>query len=269
MTAPILAHETLSAEGAHPERWLLVLPGIFGTGRNWATVARRLARERPDWGVVLVDLRQHGDSQGFPPPHTVAAAAGDVATLADTLPSSAAAVLGHSFGGKVALAYATGAPAGLEQVWMADSTPEVGEPAGGAWDMLRAVRELPPHFTSRQELVDALAARGVARPVAQWMATNLEREAEGILRWRFDVDAIEALLRDFFRTDLWEAVESPPPGVEVHVIRATRSDVLSTEAVGRVRAAAAARLHEVEGGHWLNADAPDALVALLAEGLPE
>lgn len=268
MPPPILAHEKLTADGAEPERWLLVLPGIFGTGRNWATVARGVVRARPDWGAVLVDLRQHGDSQGFPPPHTIAAAAADLVPLAATLPGPAAAVLGHSFGGKVALAYAGRAPAGLRQLWVADSTPDAREPAGSAWAMLRVVRELPAAFTSRQELVDALTGRGVERPVAQWMATNLEREAEGILRWRFDVEAIEALMRDFFRTDLWQVLESPPAGVEVHMLRATRSSVLTDEAAARVAAAQGARLHSVEGGHWLNADAPDALVALLGRDLP-
>jgi pimeloyl-ACP methyl ester carboxylesterase len=269
MSPPILAHEKLTADGAEPEYWLLILPGIFGTGRNWATVARRFVRARPDWGAVLVDLRQHGDSQGFQPPHTVAAAAADVAALAAALPGPATGVLGHSFGGKVALAHAAGAPQALRQVWVADSTPESREPAGSAWAMLGVVRELPVHFSSREELVAALTARGVERPVAQWMATNLEREAAGILRWRFDVDAIEALMRDFFRTDLWDVVESPPVGIEIHFIRATRSSVLSDEAAARVRAAGGASLHDVAGGHWLNADAPDALVALLAETLPE
>jgi esterase len=43
---------------------------------------------------------------GLPPPHTVAAAAADVDRLVEHLDFHAAAVLGHSFGGKVALTYA-------------------------------------------------------------------------------------------------------------------------------------------------------------------
>src|SRR5690606_1532785 len=58
----ILAHERLTAPDSAPERLMLVLHGIFGAGRNWATVARRILAERPEWGAVLVDLRQHGSS---------------------------------------------------------------------------------------------------------------------------------------------------------------------------------------------------------------
>src|SRR5688500_8745529 len=72
---PILHHTRVVGPDATPERWLLVLHGIYGSGRNWGTIARRLVEARPEWGVLLVDLRNHGQSRGFPGPHTLAAAA--------------------------------------------------------------------------------------------------------------------------------------------------------------------------------------------------
>jgi esterase len=82
---------------------------------------------------------------------------------------------------------------------------------------------------------------------------------------------MEALLDDFFATDLMHVIEEPPEGLEVHVLRATRSDVLSGEAAARIEAAARRSgrvwLHDVEGGHWLNADNPAAVVELLVHGL--
>ena len=36
---------------ASPTSWMLFLPGIFGQGRNWNSVARRLVRERPEWAA--------------------------------------------------------------------------------------------------------------------------------------------------------------------------------------------------------------------------
>src|SRR5687768_4212315 len=99
---PLLNFDTI---GEAPRR-LYVLHGIFGAGRNWASIARKLVRTRRDWSVRLIDLRQHGASQGFPAPHTLSAAAADVDYLARELNEQPAAVLGHSFGGKVALMYA-------------------------------------------------------------------------------------------------------------------------------------------------------------------
>lgn len=267
-TAAVLNHQ-LVQEG-EARLWMLVLHGIYGQGRNWSSVARRIVRARPEWGAVLVDLRMHGASQGFAPPHTVAAAAADLDALEAVVSGQVGAVVGHSFGGKVALARAADGPAGLRQVWLIDSTPAARAPEGSAWEMLQVIRSLPAAFATRADLTGALERAGVAAPVAQWMATNLESSSDGF-RWRFDLEAIEALLRDFFRLDLWHVVERPPEGVEVHVVKAEASAVLAGDDLARAeRATAGGRtfLHRIAGGHWLNADNPDAVVDLLAEHLP-
>jgi len=268
--SPLLAHTRVTAKSAEPQRWLLVLHGIYGSGRNWGTVARRLVEARPEWGALLVDLRMHGASRGFSGPHTLAAAAADVDRLVEHLDFHAAAVMGHSFGGKVALLYADHHGQGLRQAWVVDSTMSVGAPQGTAWEMIEVVRALPPEFASRAEAVEGLVRAGYEEPVALWMAINLEM-ADGRYRWRLDFDALEEMLRDFFRTDLWRVVEQPPAGVEIHVVKATRSRSLDDEAVARVEGAAAGGrvfLHRLEGGHWINTDNPEGVLELLRTRLP-
>lgn len=267
---PILNHSRVSAAGREPERWLLVLHGIFGRGRNWGSVARQVVDARPEWGALLIDLRMHGDSRHFRPPHTVAASAADVRRLVEHLALPAAAVLGHSFGGKVALAYAREDAAGLRQVWVMDSTPAVKVPSGAAWRMIEIVRQLPPRFGSRAEAVAALQRHGYPEGLAQWMAMNLAPE-DGAFRWTLDWDAMEALLLDFFRTELWQVVEHPPAGVELHFVKATRSDTLDEETAARIERAGRENgrvaLHRLEGGHWINTDNPAAVVELLTAKL--
>jgi esterase len=263
----VLHHERVTAGEAEPAQWIFVLHGIFGAGRNWASVLRRVVRARPEWGALLIDLREHGASHGFAPPHTVDAAAADLHALADALGVQPTAVLGHSFGGKVALVYAREAES-LRQVWVIDSTPEVREPDGSAWSMLNLLRSLPSRFATRTDLVSALEAHGVATGVAQWMATNLEAH-DGAFRWRFDFDAVEALLLSFFETDAWAVVETPRPGLEVHLVRAEQSNVLAGAALERVAAAGGpTQLHRVAGGHWVNAENPQAIEELLVQKLP-
>jgi esterase len=265
--APQLNTQEVTADGASPERWMAVLHGIFGAGRNWASVAREIARARPEWGLLLVDLRQHGSSMGFDPPHTIERTAADLDALsADrTMP----AVLGHSFGGKIALLRGRDDER-VEQVWVIDSTPEQREPGGGPWSVLRVLRAVPDRFDDRQEAVAELLERGVEEGIARWMTTNLEWRDDAY-RWRLDPDDMEAMLLDFYQTDLWAVVEEPRPGLTLHFVRATGSSVLSADAIGRIRAAGERThqvfLHEVRGSHWLNADNPDALVDLIAGGL--
>ncbi len=279
-----LHHETVeappSAPRSAPARQMLLLHGIYGAGRNWGAVARRLVRARPDWRVVLVDLRSHGRSPRLSP-HTLECCAADLLALEDRLGAPADAVLGHSFGGKVALLHArerarrTGRAA--RQLWIVDSSPSTGAPGGSAWRMLGVLRRHPGPFGSRAEAVDAVASEGFSPLVASWMAVNAVRTDAG-LEWRLDPDEMEAYLRDYFRTDAWDVVERPPPGTDVHFVRALGSSVLGGDAAARIRRAArdgarrlrdAGRvfLHEVDGGHWVNTENPDALHEVLAARL--
>ena len=253
---------------------MLLLHGIYGAGRNWRTVARRLVDARPRWRVTLVDLRSHGRSPRLAP-HTVAACATDLAGVETHLGRTADAVLGHSFGGKVALLHARRAAPGPRRYWIIDSAPGAGPPAGGAWRMLGVLRRWPGPFGSRAEAVAAVEAEGYSPVVAGWMATNIAwdgGDGAGGWGWRLDPDEMEAYLRDYFRIDAWDVVEEPPVGVMIHFVKASASSVLGGDAVERIRAAGRRTnrvfLHQVEGGHWLNTENPGALVELLAHGLP-
>lgn len=267
---PTLAHSFVTAPDAQPTRWIYLLHGIYGRGRNWASIARRLVERRPGWGAVLVDLREHGDSLGFSGPHTLRESAADLHQLAQELGHSPAAVLGHSFGGKVALEYAREHPQGLRQLWVMDSTPDAREPSGSAWEMIERIRAMPERFASRAEFAELLREHGYPEGVGQWMAMNLE-PVDDEFSWRIDLSAMEELLRDFFRTDLWEVLEAPG-GPEIHLVRATESSVLDAEAVARAEAAgrgnARVHVHALEGGHWINTDNPEGVLRLLGEELP-
>lgn len=267
---PILNH-TLVTSVENPENWLYVVHGIYGAGRNWGNIARPLVAERPEWGVVLVDLRLHGGSQaGFDPPHTLRRCAADLKRLESHLGKPASALLGHSFGGKVVLLRAAEEPH-PRQVWVIDSTLRTGEPSGTAWRVLEIVRALPPVFSSRDELADAMVEHGYARSVGQWLAMNLQRGPDGFA-WKLDWDGMEEMLLDYFAGDVWPIVDEPPPGVDLHIVRATDSESIDAEARARIRRAAECvgrvSLHEVTGGHWLNADNPDGVLRVLAAFLP-
>ncbi|HET8653885.1 MAG TPA: alpha/beta fold hydrolase, partial [Longimicrobiaceae bacterium] len=231
-----LHHTRIVSDTRTPARWLLVLHGIYGSGRNWGTVARRLVDARPEWGVILVDLRLHGGSQGFPPPHTLATAAGDVEALAEELGIRPTAILGHSFGGKVALVYAAAHAEGLHQVWVMDSTIGAERAGGSTWRIMEIVRSMPEAFGSREEMVDRLAEHGYPKPLGNWLAMNLERHGDRF-RWRLDWEGVAALLRDYYRRDLWQTIENPPDAAEIHVVKATDSGAISAADEARIEAA--------------------------------
>ena len=243
---------------------MLMLHGIYGRGRNWQAIAKALVEARPDWACVLIDLPHHGDSGPGAHGDTLAGVAEDVVAWADAEGLPVRAVLGHSFGGKVALAMAERWRGRSLQVWVIDSTPEAREPSGSAWDLLATIRRLPRTFPSRQAFVSTLVDEGWAAGVAQWMATNLERQGDEFA-WRLDFDAMERLLRSFFAADLWSIVEHTDDQQTIHFIKATESSVMSDEAVARAAAAGdRVRVHRLEGGHWIHAERPEDVVSLVA-----
>lgn len=268
---PALHHEVLRPEEGRATRWTWFLHGIFGAGRNWRSLARRLIRRLPGWGAVLLDLRLHGASSAAEPPHTLEACAGDLAETAAGGAPRPEVVVGHSFGGKVALMHARRRPEGLGQVWVVDSTPSRREPAGRAVRMLETLRARSGPFGDREEAVAALGEEGFPPPVGRWMATNLVEREDG-LRWRFDLEEVGELLDDFFRRDLWDVVEAPPEGLEVAFVKAEGSEVLPEPECRRVEAAGSDTgrvwLERLPGGHWLNVTNPDGLLELMEERLP-
>jgi pimeloyl-ACP methyl ester carboxylesterase len=246
-----------------------MLHGIYGRGRNWQGIARALVAARPEYGCWLVDLPHHGDSGPGAHGDTVTGIAADLDAWLTAQGLALDAILGHSYGGKIALAVA-----GLEspkplQVWIIDSTPEIKDPSGSAWTMLELIRRLPARFASRDEAVSAIVAGGYPLGVAQWMGTNLVRD-EDAFAWRLNFDVMERLLNDFFTTDLWHVVEAPAANLDIHFIKASESSAISPDAVRRIEAASSDRvhLHHRDGGHWIHAESPEVVTALLVEYLP-
>lgn len=246
-----------------------MLHGIYGRGRNWQAIARALVAARPGYGCWLVDLPHHGDSGPGRHGDTVAGLAADLHDWMRERAITPDAVLGHSYGGKVALAYARYPRTSPVQIWIVDSSPEIRPPSGSAWDMLAIVGRLPSRFDSREQAVSAIVEGGFPPGVAQWMATNLTRGDGGFV-WRIDFDVMERLMLDFFRTDLWDVVDAPPANVTLHFVKASDSSALSPETVRRLGSSGsdAVHLHHLQGGHWVHAESPEAVSSLLLQHLP-
>jgi len=268
MSTDLLASQRIGPDGA-PTVW--VLHGILGSARNWRAFTRRLAKERPDLAFRLIDLRHHGDSHGaLPPPDTVASCVEDLLRLADHLDEAPVAVVGHSFGGKVALMHAGRQPAGLEQTWVLDATPgRVHDlPAdNGVLQVIAALHRIPMPVASHDDVAQALRDMGFSELLSRWMTTNLRPagDRDGYV-WRFDLQGVEALIGDYARVDGWPVLEDPP--VTIHLVRAEKGDRWSQEDVRRIAAAPVVDHLLADSGHWVHVDSPVALRALLASHLP-
>jgi pimeloyl-ACP methyl ester carboxylesterase len=264
-----LHHERIAHSGSTPSRWLLMTHGIFGSGANWRAIARKIHEARPEWGVILVDLRGHGRSEVGEPPHTLAACADDVRALATQL-GGVDALAGHSFGGKVVLAARS--LVAVRQTWVLDSSPGARPDLGGdaAHSVARALsllERLPRTWARRDDFVAAVVAEGHALPFAQWLAMNVVPDASGRPTLRLDPVQMRALLADYYAQDLWPALDDPARG-EVEFVVADRASSVGPADQARLRAAPShVHVERVDAGHWLHIDAPAAVVELFARKL--
>lgn len=260
-----LSHAVIAPPAGKAEKWMLFLHGILGSGANWRTFARTLVKERPDWGAVLVDLRLHGDStSGFAPPHTVANAAADVHELFSLVPGPVRGVLAHSFGGKVALSLTDRVRGDLDHLFVIDATPGARPDARGSESTKHIVdllSSLPEELASRDEFMKLVEERGVTRPTAMWLAMNV-RPVPNTTKFvfRIDVAAVKEMLADYFAIDLWPIVEKDEGVVCKHLVAGGKSSVVDLADRERWARAPRATVDVIEeAGHWVHADAPDAL----------
>lgn len=258
--------------------------GALGAAHNLRAFARRIVSRRPDFRIALVDLRLHGKSPPADPPHNIEACVQDFLNLAREL-GEPEVFIGHSLGGKVALAYGrsraeSGAPeaASLSQVWALDSDPGAQAPdeSHEVLTVLRAATSIAPPFPSRAFVVDGLRAAGLSSGIANWLSTNLERDGD-VFSWRLDGPALGELLSDYFSLDLWPFLQSlterRPICPDFHLLVAEQSDRWSGTMRARASALAPAsahlHLHHLpNSGHWVHVDNPDGLLEILIEHWP-
>jgi esterase len=280
----VLAHEWVRPKASAVRHTAFVLHGVLGSGQNFRGLAKNLVQRCDDVALVLVDLRNHGASAGAIGPHTLKACAEDLVTLAAHCAATApelpkvSALIGHSFGGKVAVrAAALPSFSELRQVFVLDSNLGVISPSDDyeVLRVIRAVRAVPTPIVSRSAVVQSLIAQGLSAALANWMTTNVRRVASGngseSYEWTFDLSAIEESLADYFAQDLWGFLGQARTQPEFHLVVAENSDRVTPELRARAEAlppGSRCHSHLIENaGHWLHVDNPEAVLQVLTRGL--
>lgn len=256
MTA-LLAH-SIVGESAYPKATAFIVHGVLGAARNMMGFAKALSMQHPHWRFVVLDLRNHGHSTGFIAPHTLEACAEDLWQLGVQVGEQPQAVIGHSFGGKVALAYAKHVGESLQSAWILDCMPgphdlkAVQQNETSITQLIPALQTLTLPLTSRKLLADALIEQGIARKVALWMTTNLRETPEGLV-WAFDLPNIVHMLHSYGAADYWPLLEHKRP-TAYHIVHAERGYRWDAAALQRLSGTYAQGHLLPNSGHWVHVD---------------
>ena len=166
---------------------VVILHGLFGSARNWQTVARQLANE---FTVITVDLRNHGSS-----PHAeqmdYTAMSTDLSALLRKLDLRDVNLIGHSMGGKTAMTLVLSEPDRIGRLIIVDIAPG---PSDNEYDaMLDAMAGLDlSAVTGRADAALRLEGAIADRDIRLFILQNLRFKPGAPPTWRINLDAIRS-----------------------------------------------------------------------------
>jgi len=230
----------------------IIMHGVFGSSDNWQTVGKEFAKK---FKVYLVDLRNHGKS-----PHSdefnYPAMAKDVIEILDDEGISKAHILGHSMGGKVAMALATNYADRLEKLVVVDIAPKHYPPHHEQiFNGFKSVDLLT--IKSRKDADEQMAKTIPNMGVRQFILKNLDRDENGEFKWKLNLKVIEREAKLIGSS----IDENAHFSGETLFIGGGKSDYIQREDHELIlKHFPGASIETIEGaGHWVHAEKPKEL----------
>ncbi|WP_299968983.1 alpha/beta fold hydrolase [uncultured Roseobacter sp.] len=238
----MLAHSEFGAPDAPP---VLIVHGLYGSGRNWGVIAKRLSDR---FRAITVDLRNHGLSD-WQDTHSYHDLAGDLAEVIEAI-GAPAHVVGHSMGGKAAMVLAATRPALIDRLLVADIAPVTY--SHSQMEFITAMRAVDLTRVTRRADADALLAeQGVEAALRSFFTQSLDVAKQ---RWRLNLDVLAAEMDKILGfPDIDGTFDGP-----TLFLSGGASDYVSGDHRPAIKALFPnARFAKLPGaGHWLHAEKP-------------
>ncbi len=242
-------------------RPVVILHGLFGSVRNWHSIALRLSERHR---VCVLDLRNHGAS-AWADSMTYPELAADVGEYMDRHGIRAAPVVGHSMGGKAAMTLALQQPDRVTSLAVLDIAPVPYQ--HDHLGLIRALRELNlGAVRSRRDADNALASTITEVGVRQFLLQNLVAK-DGHFDWRINLDALASCMDDI--TGFPDSLTGASYGGEALFLHGGASDYVLPAHHGPIRTFfPRSSIESIPGaGHWLHAEQPEAVARHLVRFL--
>lgn len=237
----MLHYTTYGAPGT--ARPLLIAHGLFGSGRNWGVVAKRLS-DRGE--VIAVDMRNHAGSF-WSAGHSYDDLAQDLAQVIESK-GAPMDVLGHSMGGKAAMVLAATQPDLVSSLVVADIAPVAySHSQMGPIEAMRAV-DLS-RVSRRSDVLEQLS--DLEPGVPEFLAQSLDVAER---KWRLNLDALSAEMDKIIG---FPDIDTPFGGPALFLSGAQSDYVLPDHRPGIKELFPPAKFAKIPGaGHWLHAEKP-------------
>mgnify|MGYP000057734308 CR=1 FL=1 len=239
-------------------RPLVILHGLFGSLDNWRSIAKELSKTAQ---VITVDLRNHGLS-----PHsseqTYPSMAADLAELCDDLSLNNIDLIGHSVGGKVAMAFSHYYPNRINKLIVLDIAPKQYQAEHHAiFDGLLAI-DLE-QYKKRSDVDTVLAKSLPDKAVRQFLLMNLVLN-NSRLEWRVNLQALADNYPQLLTAVCLDRKLSLPTlficGAKSNYILASDTSLIHHHFLN-------AEIVTMNTGHWVHAESPVVFMTKVREFL--
>lgn len=230
---------------------LVILHGLFGSSKNWQSLARVFSRH---FRVLTLDLRNHGQSFHHDEMN-YAVMAEDVKRLIHHIGIDSCSLIGHSMGGKIAMLLALNYPELVSRLVVADIAPVAYSHAHD--HLIDPILSLALDQLQSRSAVDRALMQDIPDTmVRNFLLQNLERKG-GQWRWKVNWAAIDRQMHQL------TGFSNLPVGWKINIpscfIRGENSEYIGATEEAEIKA----HFEQVtiqtisNAGHWLHAEQPE------------
>ncbi len=249
---------------------IIIIHGLYGSSDNWLSVARLLKDKSR---IFILDQRNHGQS-----PHSsemnYTVMSEDIKSFMRERKLDKAIVMGHSMGGKTAMAFALQNPDLVQKLVILDIAPKSYQAFSNYTKITNDHRVIvngllsikPSDHNSRSSIDKELKTNIPNNMLRSFLLKNIGRDENKKLYWKLNVRAISDNLDQIMDgVAEFESASEFPKEKAVVLIRGANSSYVQDEDMQQVRRYfPSAQLADIpNAGHWLHAEQTELFIKTL------
>lgn len=245
---------------------VLILHGMFGSCNNWRSLGKKIAFGL-DTTVYTLDARNHGSS-GHVSQMDYNSMSHDTVQFCKDHSLERVSLIGHSMGGKTAMAVALTNPDLIDKLVVVDVSPAPAPGTGETVDIVEALKSVDLSAINSRREADSMMQSSIPESrimkylsIRDFLLTNLVRApSTDKWAWRFNLDAIENSMH---------TLKGFPQGITTNCFKGNtlfvggeRSNYITNDSLKDIKKLfpQAQVTHIADAGHWVHHDNPESFL---------
>ncbi len=241
--------------GTNTQQRIVFLHGLMAFSANWRKIANKLENQ---YQCLIYDQRGHGRSFKPESDYSLEDYAEDLHKIANDLGWENFHLVGHSLGGRVAMAFAHKYPDKVKTLTIEDMGAGIFVDSYKYYE--RMLNIVPTPFTSKEnvkvffenDFLKHFTPSENPKVLLTFLQANIEEKESGVYDWKFSKQGIIETAKESHKTDRWLEVSSFK--MPVLLVRGEKSHVLGREEFQKMmKINPQIRGVEIKGaGHWVH-----------------